>query len=195
MPRARRQSSPPAGHEMPLSPTSLARARDPREDGNVDAAVGRRAATAVPARDVEVLADELALIPPGLYDAVGGRGYRFRAFGAPKLRVEWIVLVPDDGLEHGARRVTLPRYYNLRPAPGGHLRCGRHSDYAREWVLVAGRRVARHDRLSPRVFQGVLCAVEVATVTRDDRQQPLPEGARYSKIANVLARKAGGNIG
>ena len=142
--------------------------------------------------DVDVVADGPPLIPPGRYEAVGGRASTFRVHHVLKLRVEWVVLVPDETGQNYVRPVNLPRYYNVRPAPEGRVRAGRHSSYVREWVLVTGRRVGRHDRLSPGSFEGVLCEVEVAVVTHDARQQPLPEPARYSKVARVIQRKAGG---
>jgi hypothetical protein len=54
-------------------------------------------------------------------------------------------------------------------------------------------RILTTDRLSPRIFERVLCAVEVVTVIRDAHQRPLPLGARYSRVARIVERKAGGS--
>jgi hypothetical protein len=140
----------------------------------------------------EVFGAEVHLIDAGFYDAVGGKATVFALRGALKLRVDWTVLVSAPEAPDGVRHVVLARYYNVRKTTDGRLRPGRHSDYAREWVLVTGRRIARGDRLSPRVFQRVLCQVEVATVIEDARQRPIPEHARYSKIARIVQVKAGG---
>jgi hypothetical protein len=74
----------------------------------------------------------------------------------------------------------------------GRLRVGAHSDYRREWIVVTGRRPSRNDRMSSRVFQGVLAEVEVRTVKTDSKQRPLPKGAWYSVIARVVQVKIGG---
>ena len=66
------------------------------------------------------------------------------------------------------------------------------SDYWREWVIAAGRRPSRHDRLSPHFFERVLFAVEVHTTTRSSRQHELPPGTRYSVVSRIIERKAGG---
>jgi len=136
--------------------------------------------------DIEIIGTEIPLVPPGRYDAIGGRAKQFVAHGALKLCVEWRV-----ELRPGAY-VTLPRFYNVKSAPGGRFRAGPHTDYSREWTLVARRRVSRRERLSARVFKGALCAIEVATVTRDHRQRPLSQHAQYSRVAKIVEHKAGG---
>jgi hypothetical protein len=111
--------------------------------------------------------------------------------GAPRIVVEWDVLVPDSDAEFGTRQVRLPRFYRVQAAAGGRVPAPRSGDYARAWMRVTGRRIERLDRLSPGVFVGVLCVVEVVTVTHDYRQQLLPDCARYSRIGRILERKAG----
>src|SRR5437762_6125905 len=77
--------------------------------------------------DLDVVAEELPLIPPGRYEAVGGKASVFRIHGTSKLRFEFTVLVPDENDANGIKRVRLYRYYNVRPCPGGRLRAGAHS--------------------------------------------------------------------
>src|SRR5437867_5898258 len=92
--------------------------------------------------DIDVFSVEAPLVPPGRYDAIGGKASKFSAHGALKLSIQWTLIADANGrlLEE---RVVLPRFYNVRHAPGGRFRVGRHSDYAREWSAVAGRRVSR----------------------------------------------------
>jgi hypothetical protein len=142
-------------------------------------------------RDIEVVSDVPPLIEPGIYEAAAGRSYKFTVFGVTKIAVEWIILIPNPEADCGVDRIRVLRYYTARPAPGGRFRVGAHSDYRREWALVACRRPARHDRLSTRVFTGVLADVEVRTVTHDSRQRALPDGTQYSVVARVVRLKVG----
>jgi hypothetical protein len=142
--------------------------------------------------EIEISADELPLIQPGIYDAVGRKASVLRVYGATKLCVPWTVLVPNPTAYYGITKVKLHRYYNVRHLAGRRFHVGPHTAYFREATLVAGRRL-RRDRLSPRIFERVMCSVEVATVTHDARQRLLPEGARYSRIARIISRKAGGS--
>jgi hypothetical protein len=136
-------------------------------------------------------ADPRPLIPPGPYDAAGV-GYKRAWIGrAPKLVVLYDVIVPDPTSEYGMRRVRLGRFYNLQSLGDGRVRAPRNGHYAREWMLVANRRISRHDRPVPSVFVGVLASVEVTTVEHDREHRPLPPCAYYSKVNRILEVKAG----
>jgi len=154
----------------------------------------RPARHTVPDRDFDIIADaNLPLIPEGVYDAVGGRAHRPRVvFNTIKLYVPFIVLVPNPEAYGGFDHAQLFRHYNVHPAPERRFRVRPASDYWREWVIAAGRRPGRHDRLSPLVFERVLFAVEVHTVTRNSRQHELAAGTRYSVVSRIIERKAGG---
>jgi hypothetical protein len=169
---------------------------DAPADDKVRTKVARRPRRPTPrsgaANDIEISVGELPLIPPGRYDAVGAKAFVLRVHGATKLCVLWTVLVPNPAADYGITKVKLYRYYNVRHVSGRRFHVGPHTAYAREATLVAGRRL-RRDRLSSRIFERVLCSVEVATVTHDARQRLLPEGARYSRIARIIARQAGGS--
>jgi hypothetical protein len=137
----------------------------------------------------------LHCIPDGLYDAVGGRAHRPRAiFGTLKLYVPFTVLVPSPESLKGLEQMTLFRHYNVKNAPDRRFQVRPTSDYWREWVLAAGHRPSRHDRLSPYVFERVLFSVEIRTVTRDHRQHALPPGGRYSVVARIVERKTGAGV-
>ncbi len=137
--------------------------------------------------------DGLPLIPPGRYEAFGGKATKpYQPFGPRgpwKITVTWYVRVPE---ERGDRFVELLRHYNVIVGRDGRLRAGKSSAYRREWVVAAGRRPSRHDRLSPLVFNKIACSVDVETVTHDSAQRPLSPLNHYSKIARIIERTAGG---
>ncbi len=126
---------------------------------------------AVADRDIDIIADgNLPLIPGGTYDAIGGHAHRPRiVFNTLKLYVPFTVLVPAPDTLDGFDQVRIYRHYRVHPAPDGRFRVRATSDYWREWVVASGRRPSRHDRISPYVFERVLFAVEVHTVTRNSR--------------------------
>ena len=139
--------------------------------------------------DIDIVGTALPLIPPGPYEAYGGPAKRRRVFRTAKLAVSWTILIPGT---EAPERVTLSRFYNVHDAPGRRLKVGASSDYQREWIMVARRRPSRRDRLSPRVFHGAVCLVEVATVERDSHQRLLPEHARYSVVRRLIEHRACG---
>jgi hypothetical protein len=141
--------------------------------------------------DIRIGGSLFELIPEGEYDAVGVDWRTFKSFASTKLAVKFDVLVPDSGVEFGLRRVPLERYYNVRTGPERRIHAPARGDYLRDWCLVAGRRPSRHDRLSPRVFVGVLVRVAVASVMQDHRQHELGFNS-YSKVARIIERRAGG---
>jgi hypothetical protein len=146
----------------------------------------------LPDLDVRLAGTTYPLIAPGNYDAVGVDWRKMYVFKAHKLAVVYEVLVPDAAADLGLQRVRLARFYNVRPGPERRVLAAARGDYLREWTIVAGRRPSRRDRLSPRIFVGVLVRVEVATVTADSRQHPLIDVLQYSRITRILGRRAGG---
>ena len=61
------------------------------------------------------------------------------------------------------------------------------SKYTRAWILAAGHKPMRTDRLSPRVFEGKRFKVRVRLVTHNSQRQPLAIEQQYSVIDEVLA--------
>ena len=104
-----------------------------------------------PADEFEISVGELPLIPPGIYDAVGGKAFVLRVHGATKLCVPWTVLVPNPAANCGLTKVKLYRYYNVQYVSRRRFHVGPHTAYFREATMVAGRRL-RRNRLSPRIF-------------------------------------------
>jgi hypothetical protein len=142
-------------------------------------------------RDAEVLLGrEARWIPPGDYDAIGtGRWRRLRVFATDKLSVEFTVF--PDGIGQPEGQLTLSRYYNVSFSASRCLVVGPHSDYAREWQRIAGRKARRRDRMSPAVFAHVWVRVAVDTVTVDHRRKALDPTAQYSVIREIIERRAG----
>jgi hypothetical protein len=149
--------------------------------------------SSAPDRHLVLSGEEVLLIPPGTYTTVVAKAatFPFRSSQNMKLALAFTVLVPDAEARHGVQNVPLYRYYNVKVLPGRRLRAPRHSDFARDYALITGKRITRWDRLSTHLLAGVLCEVEVATVTHDARQRLIPEPAQYSKIGRVIRRLAG----
>ena len=64
------------------------------------------------------------------------------------------------------------------------------SKYYRNWVVAAGKKPDRHEkkRMTSRVFEGKLLLARVATVIKDQKNLPLPDELKYSKIEGLLKR-------
>jgi len=146
------------------------------------------------AAELNITTDEWPLIEPGPYQAVI-RGWRTsQPFKAEKLVLELDVLVPGE--EGKQRTVRLNRYYNVRRTKG-RLHASPATDFYREWVLITGRRPTRRGRLAASALVNVMVEVRVETVTqaapRGGRRRPLPEGAHYSVVREILSVIAGGH--
>src|SRR5262249_29683075 len=112
-----------------------------------------------------------------------------KVFNVVKVAVTFTVLL--DGPEQPEEQVTLERWYRI-DTKRGRITAGRHSDYRREWCVATGRLPTRGDRLTPSVFARVLFRVVVKTVDHDARRRGLAEPNRYSVVAQVVERLAGG---
>ena len=127
-----------------------------------------------------------ALIPPGIYEAAGGR-LRFETkHGNRKAVISWTVLVPDREHPDGHRRVLIPAYFNVRKngdiPPRGAL--------ARALIMVTESRRIRRNRVAA-AFLGVFARVAIVTVTTDYKQRPLPPLQQYSRVDGVVEVIAG----
>ena len=83
----------------------------------------------------------------------------------------------------------LVRHYNVKllgpPGKRGRFNVGPRCDLFREYALLVGDD-ARVDsiELSPLLNAGAL--VEVSTVTKDGKGNPLPRAAQYSKASRII---------
>ena len=131
------------------------------------------------------------LIPPGVYLLAFRNHETVWQFRSPKLVLWFSVATPGPAL--GA---VLCRYYAVRSvatksrAKGGQFQFGQKSDFYREFCRVFGA-PARIDRISPASYRNTVVLGEVATVTMGHDQRPIPEGAKYSKVARLTSLEAG----
>lgn len=65
---------------------------------------------------------------------------------------------------------------------------GVSSKYFQAWVLAAGRKPDRVDRMSTKVFQGKVFLAKVRTVTKDSKNLPRPLLLQYSIIEDLVQR-------
>lgn len=142
----------------------------------------RRAGTESGATAAVVSGDTLPpLIPSGHYDVRSQQGTIVSTFGRRKL----LLNVEIVGGEYDGARIF---WAATMPAPG--RRPGISSKFFRAWLLVAGRRPCRGERLSPSMLEGKLLRARVETVTKDYRGYPLPPAGLYSVVRDLLERLA-----
>jgi hypothetical protein len=67
------------------------------------------------------------------------------------------------------------------------------SKYTRAWIVAAGRKPERADRLTTKVFEGKRFRVRVRVVEHDRHRHPLSPEQRYSVIDDVLERLSPGD--
>ncbi len=60
--------------------------------------------------------------------------------------------------------------------------------YYQSWVLAAGRKPDRYDRMSTKVFRGKVFLLKVRTVIKNAKNLPLPPLLQYSVIDDVLEK-------
>lgn len=131
------------------------------------------------------------LVPEGVYLLAFDHYDTVYQFRSHKLALHFRVVTPGPAL--GAR---LCRYYAVKGVvtksrqKGGQFKVGQKSDFFREYCRVFGA-PARLDRITPAAFRNTVVLGEVVTVTRGHDQQPIPEGARYSKVSRLIGLEAG----
>lgn len=126
------------------------------------------------------------LVEPGVYDLVFEYHETLYLFGrAPKLVCHFHIVTPGPFFE-----TKLCRYYNVKtlaskPRRGGAFKIGWKSDFLREYALLFGL-PARLDRISTEAFKARVIRGRVITVSRDSKQRVIPDGLRYSVIAELI---------
>lgn len=131
------------------------------------------------------------LIPPGVYSLAFIKYETVWQFRSHKLRLDFRVVTP--GPAFGA---VLTRYYAVRSVStksrrkGGQFQFGQKCDFFREYCRVFGA-PSRPDRISPASYRNTVVSAQIVTVMRGHDQQPIPEGAQYSKVARLLSLEAG----
>ena len=131
------------------------------------------------------------LVLPGQYQLAFSHHEIVTQFLSPKVVLFFRVVTP--GPAFGA---VLCRYYAVRSVAtksrrkNGQFRYGQKGDYFREYCRVFGG-PSRLDRASPASYRNTVVVGEVVTVTKGHDQQPIPEGAQYSKISRLLSLEVG----
>lgn len=118
------------------------------------------------------------LIPDGLYDATVTSMQKVVRFGRPMLDFSFRVATdPYVG-------VVLPAFTVL----GRNGAIPPSSKISRWWMLITQfEQSARRDRVALRTFKGFLFQVQVDTVARDHKHQPLPKAHHHSVVREVIA--------
>lgn len=131
--------------------------------------------------------DPTPLIPEGTYEAIYTRASKkYWAFGDYHVQLFFRIL--DAGPHEGTEL-----YLAMRISPRGGMKAMSQSSKLIRMITVAlGRKPTRRDRLNTAAFHGKAFRVNVRTVTRDAKRQPLNAGNFYSVIDSLLERTAGG---
>ncbi len=122
--------------------------------------------------------EALVLLKPGVYTGLYVRHEGRHVFQRLKLEVLFRLMEHPD--------LVLPRWYHVTHYKG-RVSAPKHSDLVRELSAVLGQRV-RHDRISVASIANIIVDVEVSTVKRDSRPQPLDPVNQYSVISRVMGR-------
>ena len=131
-------------------------------------------------------ADELPLIPEGLYRLAFKRYKIARRFDRDILEIEFAV---TDFGEHFGKKLV--RYYTVRASDKRRNFTARpRRDYAREYAHLFGRR-PRFGTASLEIFRKHIIVGRVGTTTTDHRQKRLPEAAHYSKVRELVCKEGG----
>jgi hypothetical protein len=117
------------------------------------------------------------VLPEGVYVVQSSRSVAVRVFGrrAYVLHCE-VIGGPSDGA----------RLFWTAPLPPAGRRPGIASKLFRAWLLVAGRRPERGERVSGKILEGKRLRGRVETVTKDNLGNPLPPQSRYSIVRDLL---------
>lgn len=124
-----------------------------------------------------------ARVPEGAYDLVFRKVDTKYMFGKGERMFLWFEIVtPGDSM--GTKL-----YMTCTVAPKGRWRPSHK--YWLAWVLAAGKRPARGNRMSTRVFRNKVLRGNVRTVTKTARQTLRTLEQQYSVVDELLAVQAG----
>lgn len=116
------------------------------------------------------------LIPAGEYLAQCVGVDKAFCFGKVEKYFLWFRIIEG---EYEGTELFGARYYYDRPGPS--------SKQYQEWVITAGRRPTRVDRMSLNIFKGKIFKVRVGTtVKKDEEGKPLPSVLHYSSVTRIL---------
>lgn len=135
-------------------------------------------------QDVEFICDAHPplLIPEGKYEAAFLRAERKWLWGSEKFYLWFQILSQGD--------FQGEELYMACNAPKKTKRgkVATSNKYYQSWVLAAGRKPNRYDRMNTKVFRGKVILLNIRTVTKNANNLPLPSFLQYSVIDDVLER-------
>lgn len=154
---------------LPGSPISNTKGRQPRKQ------------EAHPDQDLEFACntEKRPLIHEGKYEVVFLRAEKKWLYGGQKVFL-WFQIV-SQGEFHGEKL-----YLACNVKQDG--KWGESSKFYQAWVLAAGRRPDRYDRMSTNVFRGKVFLAKVRSVNTNAKNLPRPPLLQYSIIDDLLDR-------
>lgn len=141
--------------------------------------------------DGEIVGGIWPLLPDGEYLATFTGHETKRVFREARVFCHFTIC--DPGPYHGAKLFRAFRARSLigKEGRGGRFAVGTRSDLFLMLCRILDLKV-RPDRITLRPLHGLLLKVQTRTVTKDYRQQELPQILHYSVIDQVLEIEAGG---
>jgi hypothetical protein len=137
-------------------------------------------------RDLEpaCINDIPPLVPKGLYEVVFVRAEEKILWGRKKVFLHFRIMQAGDYLGQVLfMAVTFP----------SNGRFAVSSKYLQQWSLAAGKRPARRDRLSTKVFRNKSFLAQVRTVEKDSAGEERSLLAQYSVIDKLIQVQTGAN--
>jgi len=125
------------------------------------------------------------LVPEGKYEVAYLSYETGKFFGQPKVMVHFSIINHDT-----YAGTPVDRFYNAMSLIGPPKRFGKYKaacrgDLVREHSRLVGEQ-KRSDRISFAILKEKCVLAQIDTVTRDYRNQPLPQDEQYSRISKLL---------
>jgi len=128
--------------------------------------------------------DQPVLITPGVYEAVvvDWKVNYNPYFRRHILRMHFRIVAM--GPFHG---VILPAWFNVKESKGKTtVKAGWKSDFLRMYQACFDIKLERKDRIPMSSFDSVLLKVEVMTIAKDTKGQPLAKINQYSRVKRCI---------
>ena len=128
--------------------------------------------------------DQPVLISPGVYEAVMSD---WKVNYNPYFRRHILLMhfrIVAMGPSHG---VILPAWFNVNESKSKTtVKAGWKSDFLRMYQACFGIKLDRKDRIPTSSFDSVLLKVEVMTIAKDTKGQPLAKINQYSRVKRCI---------
>ena len=120
------------------------------------------------------------VIREGEYEAMFLKAEKKELWGQPKLFL-WFKVVTHSDYFGQHVYMACPNPSRMRPA----------CKYWKMWVVAAGRKPVRGDRMSTSVFRNKVFLVRIRTVQKNSKQAHLPPELQYSVIDELMKKNTG----